>query len=398
MSNNHVVVIGAGLGGLALAQGLVRAGIDVTVFERDDALTARAQGYRLHLDGRTRDTLQELLSPTLMRVFDATAAVVTPRFTVLNAQLDELTVRPSAPGVVDFAVDRLVLRQILLAGIEDRVHFGKEMREFRLGPDGRPTACFADGSRITGDVLVGADGVNSVVRQRYLPHARVVDTGVRGLHAIVPLTNETRNLFDDYMFGVYTVIAGGAGTHLGIGPMRFPEPPHTVAGALLPGLRLLPVSDYAVCAFGARRERLGLPDDRLRALDGPAMHSIVTDAVRDWHPRLRDIVAHIDPASIFPLIMRSSVPIPAWPTTRVTLLGDAIHAMSPASGVGACTALRDAARLCSALRRAATGRDLITELREYEAEMIDYGFAAVRVGAENGHRFLAQDPLPIAAL
>ncbi|MFL6118279.1 hypothetical protein [Actinophytocola sp.] len=50
---------------------------------------------------------------------------------------------------------------------------------------------------MVGDVVVGADGVNSAVRRRYLPHARVVDTGVWQVYGAVPLTARTRPLFDD---------------------------------------------------------------------------------------------------------------------------------------------------------------------------------------------------------
>lgn len=76
--------------------------------------------------------------------------------------------------------------------------------------------------------------------------------------------------------------------------------------------------------------------------------------------------------TLFALPLRTSVPIPAWNSTRVTLLGDAIHAMSPASGSGACTTLRDAAALASALTDTIDG-DLHTALRDYEQHMIDYG-------------------------
>ncbi|RBQ20677.1 hypothetical protein DP939_06220 [Spongiactinospora rosea] len=83
--------------------------------------------------------------------------------------------------------------------------------------------------------------------------------------------------------------------------------------------------------------------------------------------------------------------IPPWETTRVTLLGDAAHAMSPAAGAGAGHALRDAAALTAALTR---GGPLIPVLRSYEQEMIASGFAAVRASAANGARVLGQAPLP----
>lgn len=376
----HVVVIGAGLGGLALAQGLRRAGIDVTVHERDAALTSRRQGYRLHIDPDARDALTEVLPPRLARLFHQTAGTPNARFTALDHQLNQvMTVEAET---VDFAVDRLVLRQILLAGIEDAVVFGKEFDHFE-----DRTAYFTDGTSVCPDVLVAADGVNSAVRRQYLPHARIVDTGVWQLYGTVPLTARTRPLFDDRMRGIFTVISGPEGTFLGVAPVEFPEPPHEAAAAA--GVELLPVSDYMTCSFGARREWFGTDDPR--AMSSDQLHGLVTEAVSTWHPRVREIVAACDPATMFALPLRQSVPINPWPTTTVTLLGDAIHAMSPAAGAGACVALRDASRLTAALT---TGGDLLDALRDYESAMTEHGFAAVREGAANGQRFLGQDPLP----
>ncbi|MGW4766960.1 FAD-dependent oxidoreductase [Nocardia sp. NPDC004278] len=389
----RVIVIGAGLGGLGLAQGLRRAGIEVAVYERDSALNSRRQGYRLHIDSHGRDALERLLPPHLLRVFGATAGLPDPRFTVLNHRLERVFIQADAdPAAVSLAVDRLVLRQLLLAGIEDAVEFGKELRCYEIQCDGRVVAHFTDGSRAEGDVLVAADGVNSAVRHQYLSHAPIVDTGVRQLYGAVPLTDRTRNLFDEDMFGVFTVITGPERTYLGVAPVQFPVPPQQ-AGAMA-GLALLPVSDYMTCSFGARREWFADSADTLRAMNGAQLHAIMTAATEDWHPRVREIVANCVPDSLFALPLRTCVPIDPWPTTSVTLLGDAIHAMSPAAGSGACTALRDAARLTAALTDAAADDDPITALRAYETAMIDYGFAAVRAGAINGQRHLGQDPLP----
>lgn len=95
----------------------------------------------------------------------------------------DATAADGTPG--DLAVDRLVLRHILLAGLEDRVVFGKELQRY-VAHDGDVTAYFSDGSSARGDVLIAADGIGSAVRRQYLPHARVVDTGVWQLYGDRP--------------------------------------------------------------------------------------------------------------------------------------------------------------------------------------------------------------------
>lgn len=393
MSTFTVIIAGAGLGGLSLAQALRRRGINTVVYERDIALDSRRQGYRLHLDAAARDALRQLLPPPLVEVFHATTGTPASRFTVLDSDLNELFTRDWAEPA--FAVDRSTLRAILLTGIEEAVVFGVAVTGYRVCDDGRIAVSLADGGTAHANVLVGADGINSVVRHQYLPHARIVDTGIWQLYGAIPLTDQTRELFDHNMFGVFTIITGSDGSFLGVAPVEFPEDPAAASARLLPASTALPArSDYMTCSFGARRRWFGRSEQRLRACDGDRLHDIVTAAVRTWHPRVGEIIAACDPHSMFALPLRTSVPVAAWPTTPVTLLGDAIHAMSPASGSGACTALRDAAHLASALIAAANGHHLHTVLHNYEHHMIDYGFTAVRIGADNGQRFLGQNPLP----
>ncbi|MFF0453504.1 NAD(P)-binding protein [Nocardia africana] len=77
---------GAGLGGLALARGLCRRGIEVVVYERDSAMDTRRQGYRLHLDVAARRALHQVLPAPLYALFDATTGTPKPRFTVLDTE------------------------------------------------------------------------------------------------------------------------------------------------------------------------------------------------------------------------------------------------------------------------------------------------------------------------
>jgi 2-polyprenyl-6-methoxyphenol hydroxylase-like FAD-dependent oxidoreductase len=94
----------------------------------------------------------------------------------------------------------------------------------------------------------------------------------------------------------------------------------------------------------------------------------------------------------FPI--RTSVPIAPWPTRNVTLLGDALHNMTPFRGIGANTALRDAEALYKALAAVNRGEAvLLTALACYEREMIDYGFRAVQSSLSSMQRFHATGKL-----
>src|SRR5262249_33298305 len=68
----HVLVIGGGIGGLCLAQGLKQAGVSVAVYERDRTLTDRLQGYRVHISLAGSRALHACLPPPLFELFDRT--------------------------------------------------------------------------------------------------------------------------------------------------------------------------------------------------------------------------------------------------------------------------------------------------------------------------------------
>src|SRR5207248_996135 len=156
ISELKVLVVGAGLGGLTLAQSLRGHGIDVAVFERDAGPWDRPQGYRLHLDADAINAAREVLPAQLYAVLEATAQYTEPFTTILGTDLSVLKrlparddhgqVWPAHDGPASHAnVDRATLRQILLAGLEDAVHFGKTVQRYEDTADG-VTAYFTDGS------------------------------------------------------------------------------------------------------------------------------------------------------------------------------------------------------------------------------------------------------------
>lgn len=400
----HVIVIGAGLGGLCLAQGLRRAGISVAVYERDAAAATRAQGHRLHIDGRGRHALSETLPTQLFALVGAIAGRPTPNADGFDHQLRPIgvfTLDDSAPGPGSdgdimpphAVIDRQLLRRILLTGLDDIVHFGRRC----IGYDSDAntvTARFADGTVAQGSVLVAADGVGSVIRPQRLPHARVVDSRTRLIYGRVPLTPELRDALPPEMFSVFNSVVAPDRRFVGIAPVQYRESPQTAASRLAPEVALEPTDDTLAVMFGRRLDRLGCSGSELRAASGRRLREIVLEQLSGWHPLVTRIVEGWTPSTVYPITVRSSVPIPPWPTSNVTLLGDAIHAMSPAAGAGANIALRDAAALAAALTEVVAGRSLLDAVCDYEQAMIDEGFRAVRLSAANGTRTLGADPLP----
>jgi 2-polyprenyl-6-methoxyphenol hydroxylase-like FAD-dependent oxidoreductase len=136
-------------------------------------------------------------------------------------------------------------------------------------------------------------------------------------------------------------------------------------------------SDYVILGFGVRREFLGI-DGNLDAWSGAALKNVLRRKVARWHPTVRKLVELLDEREMTPGRIRTSQPVAAWPATRVTLLGDAIHSMTPYRGIGANIALKDAALLCAKLTAADRGQQpLLAAIAEYESAMREYGFAAV---------------------
>jgi len=142
---------------------------------------------------------------------------------------------------------------------------------------------------------------------------------------------------------------------------------------------------YLMWAFGARREKLGLAGGDAEQISADELRAIVlrTMATRAWDRRFHDLVQLADAATINLLTIRTALPVAPWATQRVTLLGDAIHSMTPYRGIGANVALKDALRLRRALQAANRGEQpLLEALNAYETEMIDYGFRAVRTSLQ----------------
>jgi 2-polyprenyl-6-methoxyphenol hydroxylase-like FAD-dependent oxidoreductase len=264
------------------------------------------------------------------------------------------------------------------------VHFGKTFTRYQEC-DQRLIAHFDDGTSAVGDVLVAADGGGSRVRRQFLPHAERIDTGIVGIAGKVFLDGGNRDrIAPELLDGLALVSAKGG--------YSFFVAQQEIDGVALDALSAVGIGgidasagghfdntrSYLMWALGARRRKFGI-DGGEQELQGEPLRAIALRAMASWDERLQTLVRLADAGTINAIAMRTSRPLAAWPTRRVTLIGDAIHSMTPYRGIGANIALKDAVRLRDALVAADRGeRPLIDAIRAYEAGMIDYGFKAVR--------------------
>lgn len=388
MEDLNVMIIGGGIGGLCLAQGLRRAGVTVTVYERTRTRTDWLQGYRIHINPNGSHALRACLPAANWQAFLDTVSVDGGGFAFTTEQLADL-VRLTADEIVPtggpderhYGVSRISLREVLLTGLADVIRLGREFTHYETAADGRVTAHFADGGSATADVLIGADGANSRVRRQLLPHARRIDTGIvaiAGKHrldgATLPrvLTHDANLVLPKDRGSLFTAV--WQPDRRVIVPDR-DAPEDFVLNNSVPFV-LWGYSDAAT-AF----------PDGVESLSGADLQRLVLTRTSGWAPALRDLIAGSDPRAVNAIRLRSATPVDAWQTTSVTLLGDAIHNMTPMAGIGANTALRDAELLCHRLTEVAAGRSaLLPALHDYERQMLDYGFAAVKQSLRNARQ------------
>jgi salicylate hydroxylase len=283
------------------------------------------------------------------------------------------------------AIDRLTLRQILAARLGDVIHCGAAVTGWER--DGqRVRVTLSDGGTAGGDVLVGADGVGSAVREGLLPEAQVIDTGVRGLglFARTPLTPEIHDALPGVLLDGFVIAADERGVTLAMGAMDPRRAPEQAAADVAPDVALDPVEPYMMLSGGIV-PGTPIPSPGEWDADTPArMHAHMIEAVSGWHPALRGLVERVALDTLFAAHFKRLDPTPAWPSSNVTVTGDAIHAMLPTFGMGGNTSLRDAAILSEQLAAADGGTiELVDAIAVYEEAMREYVYPIMEMSADH---------------
>src|SRR5262249_39905601 len=218
-------------------------------------------GYRLTIDDTGSEALRACLPQRNYEFIRATAGLAgkTGAFVFLDDRARELTrfsfdlQDRERRGYITGQVDRGVLRQALLSGLEDHTLFGKTFTEYEEGPRG-VTARFHDGSAATGDMLVGADGVHSRVRRHRMPEAAPRHTGIVGIFGRTPLTRASLPVLGPILSTGGILAIGSRGRVFFCTAMRFRESPEVAAQRFGVAGDNWPSDDYLMWAVAVRQK------------------------------------------------------------------------------------------------------------------------------------------------
>jgi 2-polyprenyl-6-methoxyphenol hydroxylase-like FAD-dependent oxidoreductase len=342
-----ILVVGAGIGGLAAAAALRREGHEVEVFERAAALEQVGAGLSL--------------APNALAVLDhlgvgdevrrrggvARRILVRARSGKVLTEIDAEGRRWEVVGV-----HRADLQHVLTHAAGE-IALGSRVTEFVDG--GRSVAVrLEDGHESEGDVLIGADGIRSTVRAQLKGEEPLRYAGYFGWRAAIEFADPT----------LVETFSESWGPRLRVGLITL--------GA---GRLYWFVSERAP-------EHTPFPPDA---------HSYLCERLEDWHAPIPRVAAATPAAALTRLPIHDRPAARKWGGGRVTLLGDAAHPMTPNLGQGAAQALEDAVVLARMLRDES---DPVDRLRGYEAARIPRTAMIVRRSWQLGR--LAQLSSPLA--
>ncbi len=356
-NRSHIIVVGAGIGGLVAALALLQRGFRVTVLEQAEAL--REVGAGLQLAPNATRVLYKV------GVGDACAAVACEpndkRVRMWNTGktwplFDLGKVAREVYGFPYFTLHRADLHDILAAAVRaaspDAIRLGQKVTSIEQDERG-VTVTTARGETYTADVAVGADGVHSKVRAALFGPDAPQFSGIMAWRGIMRTSDLPAHLSEPY--GCNWV---GPGAHIVHYPLR--------AGTLVNFVGAIEKSGWEVESWSERGEM----SECLKDFEG-------------WHPDVATLIRAIEVPYKWALMVRE--PMDEWSRGRITLLGDACHPTLPFLAQGAGMAIEDGYVLARALEQ--YEGDPETALQRYEQARVERTGRMVRGAQSNAQRF-----------
>jgi salicylate hydroxylase len=356
-ATDRVLIAGAGIGGLSAALALMQSGRDVLVLEQATVLGEIGAGVQLAPDG-TRLLIGMGLGPAMEEVVkEAEQKIVRMWNTGETWKLFDLGEdcrrRFGAPYWFVHRGDlHKVLRDAVLALDPQAIRVGARVTGYEQDANGI-RAVLASGDKVPGALLVGADGVHSVVRAQEIGEAPARFAGILAWRGLIPM-------------------------------QALPEELRTPVGAnwIGPGGHVItyPVRRGELLNFGGFVERSDWTEEGWSIPGSPA--ECLGD-FEGWHRHVHDMIGAIGTLYKWALVIRD--PLRVWRSGRMVLLGDACHATLPFLAHGAIAAIEDAVMLARCL--AMCGGDHLSGFEKCELMRVDRCAAIVNASAANAKRF-----------
>jgi 2-polyprenyl-6-methoxyphenol hydroxylase-like FAD-dependent oxidoreductase len=344
-STTVVLIIGGGLGGLALAQLLLQSSssIEVLIFERDENDNSRDQGYCIGLDPTGLDVLNKIRALDDLLADQSGGYYELSYFRLVNKYLHTLFNIP-AKGIK--LIDRNELRRALLTNIN--VQWNKRFVLYTVSDNG-VEAHFEDGTSVHGTILIGCDGTKSLVRAQLIPEFQRNDLRIISVAGTVEQSDDLKKIQEITKDSLVRI---------------FGKQGHT--------LLILPFQQLWMWS-------LSWPEKESHEEMNISLNQLIDKARENFNDdeivRLIERCSPSDLISPYRLYSASCLkqnPFPNHP--RITLLGDAAHPMTTHAGKGANTAFADAFDLANLLLNPSS-----STLSEYEQKMFKRGYAAVKM-------------------
>ena len=346
MSRQHglrIAVIGGGIGGLTAAIALRLAGATVTVYERTAHLVDQGAGVTL-APNATKVLYQLGLGPQL-----ETTAVAQPFSEYRHARTGAVLrrIERQASKEVYGAPHMRMHRWDLQAALMDRLadiapgvlHQGWRLET--IAQAGEVVALgFEGGRKVEADVVIGADGIHSVIREILFPPTPATFVGHVAWRGLVPTADLPAHLCD-------SVVAFGFGRHMNRYQVRRGELMNLVCFAQRD-------------AWEAEGWTIPAPLSELQA------------EFADFDADTRALIGRIPPDRLFKWGLFGRQPLASWVRGRVVLLGDAAHPMLPFMGQGAAMAIEDAFVLSRALQLEADPETALARFEAARAERVGH--------------------------
>lgn len=322
----HVLIVGGGVAGPALALFLKRANITSTVFEAYPYTTNVGGGFNIASNGMAvleelglAEKLKATTTPALTNIFRNQKGTVLSKFSYGN---------PKEFGQPSLSMKRATLFEALAEEVKRQkidVQYEKRVVSISETPD-KVTVHFADGSKAEGDLLVGADGVHSMVRKHILPDGPNPEyVGIIGIGGFVPVSSLPSLPQNEYEALTYT-----------FGPKGFFGWGGSDKDTVMWWANLPQTKEFT--------------PEELSNLDWDVVKSDMLSRYSGYPKPIEAAITNT--TSLFRVNIYDILSLPHWHKGRSVLIGDAAHAVSPNAGQGASMALEDTIYLARLLRDA----------------------------------------------